>query len=158
MVQVGACSGIVGGTWLWLRPPVQKEELESVGELSKVCFHMAPKSFYLVCIGRPDMLWPACCLARATTFAKLVIYFINFASCYRQCCHVRHTALECRLDQFQDSVFAGDLTDPKSMSGGMLRIFRRRILVPIGKSEQRRALVVFVQTRTSLAKECHCSF
>ena len=66
--------------------------------ISKVCFHMVSKSFYLVRIGRPDMLWPACSLARATTYAKLVISFINFTSSYRQCCHVRHTALECRLD------------------------------------------------------------
>ena len=134
----------------------EKEELETVGELSKVCFHMVSQSFYLVRIGRPDMLWPACFLTRATTYAKFVISCINFMSSYRQICHVRHTALECRFGQFQDSNFALELTDTKSMSGGMFCIFRNRMLVPIGKSEKLRALTVLVQTRKSLAKECHC--
>ena len=36
---------------------VKKEELETVGELSKVCSQIALKSLYLERIGRPDILW-----------------------------------------------------------------------------------------------------
>ena len=45
----------------------KKEELESVGELSKVCSQIVLKSLYLARIGRPDMLWSVNKLAREVT-------------------------------------------------------------------------------------------
>ena len=42
-----------------------------------------------------------------------------------------NTAKQCRLGLFQDSVFAGDLEDSKSTSGGTLCIFGSHTFVPI---------------------------
>ena len=45
----------------------KKEELESFGEVSKVCSQMVLKCLYLARIGRPDILWSVNELARAIT-------------------------------------------------------------------------------------------
>ena len=45
----------------------KKEELESVGELSKVCSQIVLKCLYLARFGRPDILWSVNKLARAVT-------------------------------------------------------------------------------------------
>ena len=42
-----------------------------------------------------------------------------------------NAAIQCRLELFQDSDFAGDLEDSKSTSGGTLCIFGSHTLVPI---------------------------
>ena len=42
-----------------------------------------------------------------------------------------YTARQCRLGLSQDSDFAGDLEDSKSMSGGILCIFGSHTFVPI---------------------------
>ena len=44
-----------------------EEELESVGELSKVCSYIVLKCLYLARIGRHDILWSVNKLARAVT-------------------------------------------------------------------------------------------
>ena len=44
-----------------------KEELGSVGELSKVCSQIVLKCLYLACIGGPDTLWSVNKLARTVT-------------------------------------------------------------------------------------------
>ena len=46
--------------------------------------------------------------------------------------HVGNTARQCRLGLFQDSDFAGDLEDSKSISGGILCIFGSHTFVPMG--------------------------
>ena len=75
---------------------VKKEELETVGELSKVCSQIALKSLYLERIGRPDILWSVDKLARADTkwtracdrrLARLISY-IRDTSRQKQSCHV----------------------------------------------------------------------
>ena len=45
----------------------KKEELGSVGELSKVCSQIVLKCLYLARIGRPDILWSVIKLARTVT-------------------------------------------------------------------------------------------
>ena len=90
----------------------KKDELESVGELSKVCCQIVLKSVYLARIGRPDILWSVNKLARAVTkwtracdrrSARLIAY-IHHANDHRQCCHVGNTAQHRRLGLFQDPV------------------------------------------------------
>ena len=49
----------------------------------------------------------------------------------KQYCYVGNTANQCRLVLFQDSVFAGDLEDSKSNSGGTLCVFGSHTFVPI---------------------------
>ena len=44
-----------------------KEELESVGEMSKACSQIVLKCLYLARIGRPDFLWSVNKLARSIT-------------------------------------------------------------------------------------------
>ena len=44
-----------------------REELESVGELSEVCSQIVLKCLYLARIGRPDILWSVNKLARSVT-------------------------------------------------------------------------------------------
>ena len=45
----------------------KKEELETVGDVSKVCSQVVLKCLYLARIGRPDILWSANKLALAVT-------------------------------------------------------------------------------------------
>ena len=91
----------------------QKEELETVGELSVVRSQMVLKCLYLARIGRPDFLWSVNKLALAVTrwtracdrrLARLISY-IHQTHDYRQYCHVGNTAQHCRLGLFQDSDF-----------------------------------------------------
>ena len=116
----------------------KEEELESVGELSKVCFQMVLKCLCLARTGRPDILWSVHKLARSITkWSKScdtrlnrLISYIHHKCEYRQYCHVGNTAKQCRLGLFQDSDFAGDLEDSKSTSGGTLCIFGSHTFVP----------------------------
>ena len=94
----------------------KKEELESVGELSKVSSQPVLKRLYLARIGRPDILWSVNKLARSVTYwtgacdKRLVrlISYIHHTSDYRQNCYVGNTAQHCPLGLFLDSGFAGD--------------------------------------------------
>ena len=45
----------------------KEEELESVGNSSKVCSHIVLECSYLACIGRLDILWSVNKLARSIT-------------------------------------------------------------------------------------------
>ena len=117
----------------------KKEELESVGELSKVCSQIVLKCLYLARIGRPDILWPVNKLARAVKkwtkacdkrLSRLLSY-IHHTCEYKQYCYVGNTAKQCRLGLFQDSDFAGDLEDSNSTSSGTLYIFGSHTFVPI---------------------------
>ena len=45
----------------------KEEELKSAGELSKVCFQIVLKCFFLARIGRPDILWSVNKLTRSIT-------------------------------------------------------------------------------------------
>ena len=115
-----------------------KEELKSVGELSKVCSQIVLKCLYLARIGRPDILWSVNKLARSITkwtkacdkrLSRLISY-IHHTCDYKQYCHVGNTAKQCRLGLFQDSDCAGDLEDSKSISGGTLCVFGSQKFVP----------------------------
>ena len=117
----------------------KEEELESVGEVSKVCSQLFFKCLYLARIGRADIPWSVNKLARSVSnwtgacdkrVARLLSY-IHHTSDYRQHCHVGYTAQQCRLGLFQDSDFAGDLEDSTSISVGVLCIFGSRTFVPI---------------------------
>ena len=112
------------------------EEIESVGDLSKVCSQIVLNCLFLARIGRPDILWSVNNLARSVTkwtqacdrrLARLISY-IHYRSDYRQYRHVGNAAQHCRLGLFQDADFAGDLEDSKSTPGG---VFVHRTLVPI---------------------------
>ena len=74
----------------------EKEEMETVGGLSKVCCRIVLQCLFLARIGRLDILWSVNKLARAVTnwtrscdrrLARLISYIHN-ASNYRQCWHV----------------------------------------------------------------------
>ena len=110
---------------------LQKEELESVGELSQVCSQFVLKWLCQARIGRPDILWSVNKLARAVgkwtracdrRLASLISYIHN-TSDHRQCCHVRNTAQLCRLGLFQDSDFAGDLEDSIKIDVGGISMY-----------------------------------
>ena len=117
----------------------KEEEMKSVGELSQVCSQIVLKCLYLARIGRPDILWSVNKLARSITkWTKAcdkrlnrLISYIHHTCEYKQYCYVGNTAKQCRLGLFQDSVFAGDLEDSKSTSGGTLCIFGSHTFVPI---------------------------
>ena len=117
----------------------KEEEMKSVGELSHVCSQIVLKCLYLARIGRPDILWSVSKLARSITkWTKAcdkrlnrLISYIQQTCEYKQYCHVRNTAKQCRLGLFQDSDFAGDLESSKSTSGGTLCVFGSHTFVPI---------------------------
>ena len=48
------------------------EELETVGELSKVCSQIVLKCLYVARIGRPDILWSFNLLEQSQNGQKLV--------------------------------------------------------------------------------------
>ena len=117
----------------------KEEELESVGEVSKVCSKIVLKCLYLAHIGRPDILWSVNKFTRSITertracdkrLSRLISY-IHHTCDYKQYCQVGNSAKQCRLGLFQDSDFAGDLEDSKSTSGGTLCIFGSHTFVPI---------------------------
>ena len=114
------------------------QNMESVGELSKVCSHIVLKCPYMAHIGRPDILWSVNKLARSITkwtracnkrLSRLISFILHTCE-YKQYCHVGNTAKQCRLRLFQDSDFAGNLEDSKSTSGGILCIFGSQTFVP----------------------------
>ena len=117
----------------------KEEELESVGELSKVCSQIVLKCSYLARIGRLDILWSVNKLARSITIStkacdkrlSRLIAYIHHTCEYKQYCYVANTAKQCRLGLFQESDFAGDLEDSKSTSGGALCVFGSHTFVPI---------------------------
>ena len=92
----------------------KEEELNSVGELSKVCSQIVLKCLYLAHIGRPDILWSVNNFARSITkWTKAcdkrlchLISYIHHTCEYKQYCYVGNTAKQCRLGLFQDSDFA----------------------------------------------------
>ena len=72
---------------------IESEELESVGEMSKVCSQIVLKCLYLTRIGGPDILWSVNKLARAVTewtracerrLARLISY-IHHTNHHRRC-------------------------------------------------------------------------
>ena len=101
----------------------KEEEMKSVGELSHECSQIVLKCLYLARIGRFDLLWSVNKFARSITkWTKAcdkrlnrLISYIHHTSKYKQYCHVGNTAKQCRLGLFQDSDFAGDLEDSKSL-------------------------------------------
>ena len=108
----------------------RKEELETVGELLKVCYQIVLKCLYLARVGGPGNQWSVNKLTRTVTkwtracgrrLARLTSCIHN-TNDYREYCHVGNTAPHCILGLFQDSDFAGELEDSKSTSGGILCI------------------------------------
>ena len=113
----------------------KQEELELVGELSKVYSQMVWKCLYLARIGRPDILWSVYKLARPVTkwsqacdrrLARSISY-VDHANEFRLYCHVDNSAQHCRLGLFQDSAFLGDLEDSKSTSGSLVYLRKSNI-------------------------------
>ena len=114
----------------------KEEELKSVGKLSKVCSQIVLKCLYLARIGRPDSLWSVNQLARSITKwtkacdKRLSLTFIihvitNNVAMWRT---LQNNA---DWDCFKTPIFAGDLEDSKSTSGGTLCIFGSHTFVPI---------------------------
>ena len=92
---------VVQNLLAWMTIIFKKEELESVGELSKVCSQIVLTCLYLPPIGRLDIHWSVNEFARAVTkwtracdrrFARLISY-IHHTNDYRQYCHVGKTRL-----------------------------------------------------------------
>ena len=110
----------------------EDEDLETVGELSKVCPQIVLKSARIV---GPDILWSINYLSGAfTKWSKVsarLISIIHFTNGYKQYYHVGNSAPECRPGLFQDADFAGDLKHSKATSGRMLFILGSHAFVPI---------------------------
>ena len=136
----------------------REEELKSVGELSKVCSQIVLKCLYLARIGRPDILWSVNTLARSITkWTKAcdkrlnrLISEIHHTNEVKQYCHVGNTAKLCRFELFQDSDFAGDLEDSKSISCGTLCIFGFHTFVPISWMREKQTSVSHSSTESEI--------
>ena len=115
----------------WLIINSKKGELESIGELSKVCSQIVffKKCLYLERIGRPG-------------HSKVSQSYIHHTSDHRQYCHVSNTAQHCRLGLFQDSDFAGDLEDSKNppRERGLVHFRKPNILFPLVGCARRKHL------------------
>ena len=78
-------------------------------------------------LARSITKWTKTCDKR---LARLISY-IHHTCDYKQYCHVRNTAKQCRLGLFQDSDFAGNLEDSNSTSGVTLCIFESHTFIPV---------------------------
>ena len=78
-------------------------------------------------LARSITKWTKACDKRLNRLTS----YIHHTCEYKQYCHVGNTAQHCRLGLFQDSDFAGDLEDSKSISGGTFCIFGSHTFVPI---------------------------
>ena len=84
----------------------KKEELVSVGDLSKVCSQFVLRCLYLARIGRPDIQWSVNKLARSVTkwtqslwqtFGKINFIHSSHKWLPTIYCHVGNTAQHCRI-------------------------------------------------------------
>ena len=132
--------------------------MKSVGELPKVCSQIVLNCLFLARIGRLDILWSVDKLARSITkwtkacdkrLNRLISYIHHTCEC-GQYCHVGNTAKQCRLGLFQDSEFAGDLEDSKSISGGTLCIFGSHTFVPISWMCKKQTAVAHSSTESEI--------
>ena len=99
------------------------KEQESVGELAAICSQIVVKCLCLARIGRPvvcQKIWPTTIRkwtnACEKRLARLISY-IHYTNSFRQYCHVRNAASNCRPSLFQNADFESDLADSKSTSG-----------------------------------------
>ena len=67
--------------------------------------------------------------------------YMNQTKNHRQFCHVGNQIEDCKLGLFQDALFAGDLRDSKSTSGGLLCVLGSHTFVPISWMCQRQTAV-----------------
>ena len=122
----------------WMIIYSDRKNLNQLENHQQNCSQIVLKCVYSARIGRPDILWSVNKLARAAAkwtacdrrLARLVSYIHHTSDC-RQYCHVGNTAQQCRLGLFQDSDFAGDLEDSKTISGWVLCISGSRTFVSI---------------------------
>ena len=89
------------------------EELDTVGELPKVCSNIVLYCSYLARISRPDILWSVKYMSRACTkwneaCDKRLVRFISYI-------HFTHVGAD----------FAGDLKDSEPTTGSMLCILEK---------------------------------
>ena len=68
----------------------------------------------------------------------------------KQYCHVGNTVKQCRLGLFQDSAFAGDPEDSKSMSGGTSCVFGSHTFVPISWVWKKQTSVLHSSTKSKI--------
>ena len=67
--------------------------------------------------------------------------YMNQTKNHRQFCPVGNQIEDCKLGLFQDALFAGDLRDSKSTSGGLLCVLGSHTFVPIPWMCQRQTAV-----------------
>ena len=79
-----------------------------------------------------------------------LISYIHHTCEYKQYCCVGNTAKQCRLGQFQDSDFAGDLEESKSTSGGTLCVFGSHTFVPISWMCKKQTVVSHSSTESEV--------
>ena len=137
---------------------IKPEDSEMVGELEETCSQIVLTFPFLARIRRPDLPWtendltkkvakwhPACDLR----LARLISYIYHTTD-YRQCCHAGNQTIDCKLGLFQDADFAGNMTDPKSTSSGVLCIFGSHTLVPISWTCEKQTAVSHSSTEAEI--------
>ena len=135
----------------------KEEETKSVGELHKYALELFWNAYTWHEL-RPDIPWSVNKLAPSITKwtracdkrLSLLISYIHHTSEYKQCYHLGNTAKQCRLGLFQDSDFAKDLEDSKSISGGTLCIFGSHTFVPISWMYKKQTSVSHSSTESEI--------
>ena len=115
------------------------EGLTEKGKLSEISARVVLKCLYLASVGRPELLWTVNLLARQVTrwtkacdrrMERLVSY-IHHNRDHTHTNYVGDPPEDCLLVLFQDASFAGDLTDSKSTSGGLLALWGPKTFVTL---------------------------
>ena len=114
--------------------------------------------FVFARIGRPVILLSVNKFARALTkwtkacdklLTRLISYIHHTSEC-RQYCYVETQHNSAGLDCFKTLIFAGDLEDSKSTSGGVLCIFGSHTFAPISWMCKKQTSVSHISTESEI--------
>ena len=120
-------------------PSFQRRRNEIRGRVvKKICSQNVLNFLYLARIGRPDILWSvkkSCTINYSkwttgmwqTTESRFISYIQSHKCSTNNIVMWETLPRQCRLGLFQDSDFAGDLEDLKSISGGTLSFWKSYI-------------------------------
>ena len=118
---------------------IPADEHESKGALAAVCARIVLKVLFLARISRPDLFGACNALARVVTKWTAacdwrLLRLISYIHCTKHCvtkCMVGDPVTDMKLAVYSDASFAGDLTDSKSTTGGVLCLVGPRTFVPL---------------------------
>ena len=115
------------------------EDFQTKGKLSPFAARIVLKALYAARVIRMDLLWTVNALARMVTkwnvaYDKILhglISHMRNATLRDMPCYVGDEPQNCKIAEFSDASFGGDLTDSKSITGAYLCLVGPNTWVPL---------------------------